>query len=112
MPKIKCEVEMQGTVYANGLPRVEVYVSAPYVDLVAMPNAGERVPIVLVSRDGSIYRGGLRGYQGEWPYICPDLVASNGSTVRLAEILRANAVPLEPKQPIQFDVSGNTWVLT
>jgi len=112
MPTIRCEVEMQSQFYANGLPRVEVYVSSEDVHLVAMPDAHQRVPIILVCRNGGKYQGGLRDCGGRrWPYICPDLLASNGSTVRLAEILRSNGVPLSSKQPVRFEVSGNTWTL-
>lgn len=112
MPIIQCEVEMQGQLYANGLPRVEVYVSTGDMNLVAMPNAGQRVQIILVCQNGSTYLGGLRDYQGRgWPYICPDLLTSSHSKVSLAEILRANGVPLSSKQPVRFDVSGNTWTL-
>jgi hypothetical protein len=112
MPIIQCEVEMQGRLYANGLPQVEVYVSTGYKDLVAMPKAGQRVQIILVCLNGSTYQGGLRDYQGRgWPYICPDLLTSSGSKVSLAEFLRANTVPLSSKQPVRFDVSGSTWTL-
>ncbi len=98
--------------YANGLPRVEVFVSNGYVNSVAMPNAGQRVQITLVSRNGSTYHGGLRDYQSRgWPYICPDLLTSSGSKISLAEILSANAVPLSSKQQLRFNVSGNTWTL-
>jgi hypothetical protein len=91
---------------------VEVYVSTGYLNLVAMPNAGQRVRIILVSRNGSTYQGGLRDYQGRGrPYICPDLLTSSGSKVSLAEILRTNEIPLSSKQPVRFDVSRNTWTL-
>jgi hypothetical protein len=112
MPMIQCEVEMQGQLYTNGLPRVEVYVSTGCMNFVAMPNAGQRVPIILACRNGSTYQGGLRDYQGSGcPYICADLLTSSGSKVSLAEILRANGVRLSSKQPVRFDVSGNTWTL-
>ena len=112
MPIIQCEVEMQGQLYADGLPRVEVYVSTRDMNLVAMPNAGQRVHIILVCPNGSTYQGGLRDYQGSGcPYICPDLFTSSRSKVSLAEVLRANGVPLSSKQPVRFEVSGNTWKL-
>ena len=111
MPIIDCYVEMLSDTYASGLPRVEVFVSTGYINSVAMPKKGQRVLITLVTPNGT-YQGGLRDNQGKgWPYICPNLTTANGSRRNLAEILRANAVPLSRNQPVRFDVSGNTWTL-
>jgi hypothetical protein len=109
---IQCYVEDLRRTYANGLPRVEVFVSTGYTHLVRpMPNQGQRVPITVVTQNGT-YQGGLRDNQGNgWPYICPDLFTASGSKISLAQILRASGVPLSPNQPLQFDLSGNTWTL-
>ena len=109
---IQCYVEDLGGTYANGLPRVEVFVSAGYTHLVTpMPSQGQRVPITVMTPNGT-YQGGVRDNQGNgWPYICPDLFDARGSKISLAQILRANGVTLAPNQLLQFDVSGSTWTL-
>ena len=106
---IQCYVEDLRQTYANGLPRIEVFVSTGYTNMVRV--VSKRDPIILVTPTGT-YRGGMIDNQGKgWPYICPDLFTANNSKISLAQILRENGVPLSQNQPLQFDVSGNTWTL-
>ena len=88
---------------------MEVFVSTGYTNMVRI--VGKRDPITLVTPTGT-YRAGMIDNQGKgWPYICPDLYTASGSKVSLAQVLRENGIPLSQNQPLQFDVSGNTWTL-
>ena len=108
---IRCYVQTLNQEYADGLPRVEVFVVTEDIGLIRpMPNKGQEIPITVATPTGA-YQGGLRNEGGKgWPYICPDLYV-NGSKISLARMLRQNGVPLSLRQPVQFDVSGTTWIL-
>jgi hypothetical protein len=104
--QIKCSVTPLSRKYANGLEQVELYVCSESISSVAMPGAGQRVPITVVTPQGK-YLGGLRDNQGRgWPYICPDLYL-DGRKVSLARILKDNGI--SPGDTISVRVSGQTW---
>jgi hypothetical protein len=108
---IRCYVQTLSQYYADGLPRVEVFVITEDMALVSpMPAGGQEIAVTVVTTTGN-YDGAIRNESGKgWPYICPDLY-TNGSKVSLARVLRENGVSLSSGQPVTFDVSGSTWTL-
>lgn len=111
MPLVDCYLQTLSQTYANGLPRVEVYVCTTHTRLVPIPPPGVRVPITVVAHTG-IYQGGLRDNQSVgWPYICPDLADASGKRISLAQIMHDDSVPLLVNQSLRFAVSGHVWTL-
>jgi hypothetical protein len=110
--EIKCEVYGFGDKdrYADGLERIELYVSEPFVEFVErIPKEGERLQITFSTPTG-IYDGGIRNYQGRSPYICPNLVSQkDGKKVSLARVLKDNGV--KPRDSVTIRVSDSTWTL-
>ena len=110
--EINCEVYGFGDKdrYADGLERVEVYVSDEFVgDIERMPKEGERLEITFSTRTG-IYDGGIRNYQGRLPYVCPNLVSrKDGKKVSLARVLKDNGV--KPRDKVKIRISDSTWTL-
>ncbi|NMF96162.1 hypothetical protein GPA27_01970 [Aromatoleum toluolicum] len=75
-----------GSQYADGTERMEIHVRADRAH--GMPHRkGERIPVVL--RIGRrLYRAGLRATEHNlYVWICPDVVAADGTETRLAHLL-------------------------
>lgn len=75
-----------GTQYADGTERMEIHVRAERAH--GMPHRnGSRIPVAL--RVGRLlYRGGLRATENNlYVWVCPDVVAPDGTEARLAQLL-------------------------
>lgn len=75
-----------GNQYADGTERMEIHV--PVDRAHGMPHRnGDRIPVVLRIGRG-FYQGGLRATENNvYVWICPDVVAADGTETRLAHLL-------------------------
>ena len=96
--------------YTDGLERIELYVEDVYVSSLArLPKAGERQQVTFSTPTGD-YEGGIRCYQGQWPYLCPNLISKkNGERISLARVLRDNGI--NPRDRVRIRVSEGQWIL-
>lgn len=106
MAIIKCRVEPLSQKYVDGLERVELYPNSEQdVCHVPKPKPKQRLGIIFSTRHGD-YEGGLRTYQGRWPFVCPNFTAPKTS---LARVLRDAGVV--SGQIVDVEVIGNRWKL-
>lgn len=105
---IKCVVEPLSGKYADGLERVELYVLRESLPLDSTPKRGKREAITFSTPAGRSYEGGLRTYEGRWPYVCPDLY--HGKTkLSLARLLKDSGI--RARQTVSIKVTGSNWEL-
>lgn len=97
-----------GSQYADGTERMEIHVLVNRAQGLPHRN-GERIPVLLrIGR--TLYQGGLRATENN-PYVwlCPDVIAANGTETRLADPLINEG--LGRNDPVFLIVDGSNIVV-
>jgi hypothetical protein len=105
---IRCYVDPQSRMLAEGLEAVELYVLKRFESQIKKPEPHIREPILVVTATGA-YRGGLRTIPSTGDvYLCPDLRSErDGRKVSLARILKDKGI--EPRSKIDVRISDGRW---